>query len=111
MPLIGAEIKGQADIVHNITSEAYLIFPYYSKGTLADELAKREKNQNFFQEHTALLMFLQICEAVSHMHQDSDLGGPYAHRDLKPHNILLREDFFPIVMDLGSVESARLKIR
>ena len=55
-------------------------------------------------------MFLQICEGVQHLHQDSDLGGPYAHRDLKPHNILLREDFTPVIMDLGSVESARTKI-
>ena len=29
LPLIGSEIKGQADIVHNITSEAYLVLPYY----------------------------------------------------------------------------------
>ena len=56
-------------------------------------------------------MFLQICEGVQHLHQEaSDLGGPYAHRDLKPHNVLLREDFTPVLMDLGSVESARVKI-
>ena len=48
---------------------------------------------------------------MQHFHQEnSDLGGPYAHRDLKPHNVLLREDLTPILMDLGSVESARVKI-
>jgi serine/threonine protein kinase len=26
---------------------------------------------------------------------------PIAHRDLKPHNILLDEDLTPIIMDLG----------
>ena len=28
LPLIGSEIKGQADIVHNIVSDAYLVLPY-----------------------------------------------------------------------------------
>merc|ERR1712141_270903 len=69
LPLIGSEIKGHADIVHNITSDAYLILPYYSKGTLADELLKRESRNDPFHEHLALLIFLQICEGVQHMHQ------------------------------------------
>ena len=77
---------------------------------MADELAKREKRKDYFQEYHALVMFLQICEGIQHLHQDSDRGGPYAHRDIKPHNILLREDFTPVIMDLGSVESARTKI-
>ena len=34
LPLIGGEIKGQADIVHNITSDAYLVLPYYSVSLL-----------------------------------------------------------------------------
>lgn len=110
LPLIGSEIKGHADIVHNITSDAYLILPYYSKGTLADELLKRECRNDPFHEHLALLIFLQICEGVQHMHQDEAVGGPFAHRDLKPHNVLLREDFTPVIMDLGSVEPARLTI-
>ena len=83
----------------------------FQRGTLADELARREKKNDYFQEHIALVMFLQLCEGVQHFHQEnSDLGGPYAHRDLKPHNVLLREDLTPILMDLGSVESARVKI-
>ena len=73
------------------------------------------------------------------MHNNVDtLGGPFAHRDLKPHNVLLREDYTPVsqfgsslgldlkqevvfvyvalpfclqvLMDLGSVEPARLTI-
>ena len=32
LPLIGSEIKGQADIVHNITSDAYLVLPYFPVG-------------------------------------------------------------------------------
>jgi len=62
LPLIGSDIKGQADIVHNVTSEAFLVLPYFQRGTLADELAKKEKNKDYFQEYHALVMFLQICE-------------------------------------------------
>ena len=53
-------------------------------------------------------MFLHILEGVQHLHQEE--SGPFAHRDLKPHNVLLREDFSPVIMDLGSVEPARLRI-
>ena len=35
---------------------------------------------------------------------------PLAHRDLKPHNVLLTKEQRPIIMDLGSVARARLKI-
>ena len=28
---------------------------------------------------------------------------PLAHRDLKPHNVLLTKESRPIIMDLGSV--------
>eukprot|EP00093_Oithona_nana_P013412 13412.XXX_650767_651952_1 [CDS] Oithona nana genome sequencing. len=111
LALIGSEIKGQADIVHDVTSVAYLVLPYFSRGTLADELSKREKTQNHFSEHAALILFLQICEAIQHLHESEGLGGPFAHRDIKPHNVLLREDIFPVIMDLGSVEVARVKVR
>ena len=30
LALIGSEIKGQADIVHDVTSVAYLVLPYFS---------------------------------------------------------------------------------
>jgi serine/threonine protein kinase len=44
---------------------------------------------------------------------------PYAHRDIKPHNVLLEEgkrskddvELIPILMDLGSVAPARVKVR
>ena len=99
-------------------------------------MAKREKRGDPLQEHLALLIFIGICEGVHHMHNNVDtFGGPFAHRDLKPHNVLLREDYTPVskliwnglsfkrmqlrynivrylqvLMDFGSVEPARLTI-
>ena len=34
----------------------------------------------------------------------------YAHRDIKPHNILLDADDTPVIMDLGSVAKARISV-
>jgi serine/threonine kinase 16 len=45
--------------------------------------------------------FFQICEGVLYLHNLQP--EPIAHRDLKPHNILLDDDLTPIIMDLGRV--------
>ncbi len=37
--------------------------------------------------------------------------NPLAHRDLKPHNILLTKDMRPVLMDLGSTAIARVSVR
>ena len=34
----------------------------------------------------------------------------WAHRDIKPHNVLLLADGTPILMDLGSVTTARVQL-
>jgi serine/threonine kinase 16 len=105
---VKSKIEGNADIVHNKTSEAMLVLPYYARGTLHDELERRHSQQNPFSESTALELFLSICDGVQHMH--SAEPHPLAHRDLKPHNILLAKDLRPVVMDLGSMSKARVKI-
>ena len=34
LELLGSSIVGEADIVHNLTSKAFLVLPYYPAGTL-----------------------------------------------------------------------------
>ncbi len=46
-----------------------------------------------------LHLSVQICQGVLHMHKAEP--NPLAHRDLKPHNILLTNDMKPVIMDLG----------
>ncbi|XP_023342481.1 serine/threonine-protein kinase 16 [Eurytemora carolleeae] len=106
--LIGASIEGDADIIHNITSEIILVLPYYERGSLQDELEKRCLKENHLEETVLLRLFHCICSAVRRFHSHDP---PYAHRDIKPHNILLEKDFTPILMDLGSVAPARITIR
>lgn len=42
--------------------------------------------------------------------QSTDDILPFAHRDIKPGNILLSDDELPILMDFGSLVRARIKI-
>ena len=75
---------------------------------MKDELQRREAAKDPFQESILLSMFLQICDGLMAFHQAKP--QPLAHRDLNPQNILLTQDLTPVIMDLGSVELARVQI-
>lgn len=102
--VVGSSTWGQADILHNRTSEVLIVFPLYQR-SLQDELESREKSANHFPDPVLLSLFLRICQAVKELHTSSP---PLAHRDIKPHNILLTKDFSPVLMDFGSAALARV---
>ena len=62
-----------------------------------------------------LRIFIQVCEGLRCMHEHDP---PYAHRDIKPHNVLVRGVDGPmggqgveaVLMDFGSVREARRTI-
>ena len=83
-------------------------FFFKQRGTLKDELQRRELTKDPFAEGIILSIFLQICDGLMAFHQA--LPQPLAHRDLNPQNILLTQDLTPVIMDLGSVELARVQI-
>ena len=122
--LVGWSMVGEADLVHNLTSEIILVLPFYPRGTLHQELERRRgtggHEQRPFSQQTSLLrLFLGVCAAVRELHRAQPV---LAHRDIKPHNVLLEErrrggddegevELRPVLMDLGSVAPARVKVR
>ncbi|KAK0084437.1 hypothetical protein PV325_007031 [Microctonus aethiopoides] len=100
--------KGVADPLINVTSEVYLVLPYYHKGTLAQELERRARTTSYFSPLDVLNIFQQICEGVKVFHEVKP--EPLAHRDLKTANIVISSGYTPVIMDLGSVTNARVKV-
>lgn len=108
LKLVGSAVIGRADISHNTTSEVLLLLPFYQRGTLHDELSRRQARKDSMSESLVLNLFQHICDAVYYLHTLQP--EPLAHRDIKPHNILLDDDYTPILMDLGSMSPARVKV-
>ncbi|XP_069052729.1 serine/threonine-protein kinase 16 [Lepisosteus oculatus] len=87
-------------------TEAWLLLPYVSKGSLWSQLEKLRDKNSFMPESRILHIFRGICAGLKAIH---DKG--YAHRDLKPTNVLLEDDDRPVLMDLGSMNRARIEVK
>lgn len=108
--LIDSTIKGSADIVINTVSEAYLVLPYFKRGTLHDLLQSLSKTGGYLESRRVLRLFLDVCSAVQYLH--SYKPEPLAHRDLKTANIMLTDEQSEsaILMDLGSIATAKVTV-
>jgi serine/threonine kinase 16 len=92
-----------------------MLFPLYSDGSLYDQMAEAIKEQRAwpFPEQVAVQLAVDILSGLEALH-----AAGFAHRDLKPHNVLLGslggagagplrlpQDIArarPVLMDLGS---------
>ena len=75
--VVGAYCQGRHQ-----SGAPYLVMDYIEGDSLADVLAK----ERCLEVHSALNIFIQVCQALSHAHTKSLI-----HRDLKPANILLQQ--------------------
>jgi len=91
------------------SQEVLLVLPFYKRGTLQDEINNRFKKNDPFSETTILQLFKDICEGVRAFHESTPT--PIAHRDLKLGNILMSDDFRPVLMDFGSAGPAYHEVK
>ncbi|KAL3271013.1 hypothetical protein HHI36_021514 [Cryptolaemus montrouzieri] len=106
--LIDSSFKGSADIVVNATSEAFLVLPYFSLGTLHDYLIVRSFAKNYLDIKEIYKLFSEICQGIKYLHNFSPEA--LAHRDLKSANVCLSQGMVPVIMDLGSCAPAKVQV-
>lgn len=86
--------KNIVEIYHyGETPAPHIAMEYVEGQTLGDFLSKKRGRLS---EREAAKLFLQICEALAHAHDNKVL-----HRDLKPGNILINNEGVVKVMDFG----------
>jgi len=74
-----------------IESYRYIIMDYVERGTLHGVM------QEFsFNEKSIANMAVMICDGLTHSHEKG-----FIHRDIKPDNIMIAEDWTPRIMDFG----------
>ena len=113
------QLKGRSNIIelidygssnsrqHNNLRQVLLLFPLYSRGTIWHMIEQTGESSPWpIQEQRAIKFLLETCRGLEGLHT---VG--LAHRDLKPHNIILSDDGVAIIMDLGSVTTARVEVR
>lgn len=88
--------------------EGRMLVSYYKDGTVQDLIERTLSQNGHIPELDILHMFKSLCDAILAFHS---LDPPLAHRDIKPHNLLIGPDNSVILMDLGSVSKARCTIR
>jgi serine/threonine kinase 16 len=88
LPLYAAELDPPAVNTGNGNSRrrANLIFPAYPEGTVLDRCLHKPEAEAFTPLQV-LSVARQVCVALEAMH--AARGGPVAHRDVKPGNVLL----------------------
>ncbi|EMP27432.1 Serine/threonine-protein kinase 16 [Chelonia mydas] len=86
--------------------EAWLLLPFLRRGTLWSEVEALRDKGTFLAEERIVPILLGICRGLQAIHAKG-----YAHRDLKPTNVLLDDEEQPVLMDLGSMNQARIEVK
>lgn len=75
---------------------AYIVMPYITGGTLADRIATNNTRQILMPQHEAITYLTQAAQAIDYAHRRGII-----HRDIKPGNMLLRNDNWLLLGDFG----------
>ena len=93
-------IKEEKNTEENPIKQLYLVINYASKGSLFDYM--NDKSFNGFEEKHAKIIFKKILEGIQFCHEAN-----ISHLDIKIQNILLDENFNPIITDFGLSEEIK----
>ncbi|XP_069083283.1 serine/threonine-protein kinase 16 isoform X1 [Pleurodeles waltl] len=85
--------------------EALLLLPFVKDGSLWNLVEGLRDKNRFLPEENILQILQGICKGLKAIHSRG-----YAHRDLKPTNVLLEDNGRPVLMDLGSMNKARIEV-
>ena len=103
MPLIDHEVvRLTAE-----NKEGRLLFPYYRLGSVQEMIEVAQATGSSIPETQVLGIFRSLCIAVHEFHK---LSPALAHRDVKPHNMLILTESTIVLMDLGSCDLANVQV-
>ncbi|HEX7735984.1 MAG TPA: WD40 repeat domain-containing serine/threonine protein kinase [Ktedonobacteraceae bacterium] len=74
----------------------YLVMSYVSGGSVEDRLKAFSNGHGMLTQDVALSYLFQVAEAIDYAHQHQ-----IVHRDIKPGNMLLRDDNWLLLTDFG----------
>lgn len=90
----GSRIRSASEVFMNeITNTCYYVMDYYPKGTLEDEL---EQKGTLGEEEAIERIMIPLARALKTMHDNG-----WLHLDVKAANVLIDEDGYGVLGDLG----------
>jgi len=112
MPLLD---WGWAPGPHGASEYCCMLLPYMEVGSLRNLIDRRigfgeylGQGTGGLPEQEIMTLFWGICKGLEALHSHKPA---WAHRDLKPDNVMVRGDGCPMLMDFGSVDVGNVVVK